>query len=90
MKTMTLQNEILAVELDGTRPVVLGYQHRPTGTRMDGARPDGALTVNGKPCGWSEWAISVVADKSHAACTYDASHAEKEWRLRYCRSWKFR
>jgi hypothetical protein len=83
VKTITLQNKILAVELDGAKPVVLGYLHRPSGTRMGGARPEGVLTVNGKPCGWSEWAISVAADKSHAACTYDASHAEEGWRLRF-------
>jgi hypothetical protein len=58
--SITLANETLSVSLDSERPIVLGWEHHPTGVKMGGASNRGLLVVNGAPVPWSDWKTTVT------------------------------
>ncbi len=58
--SIVLTSQTLEVSLDAERPMVLGYSHKPTGVKMDGAGNRGLLVVNGVPVPWSEWKTRVT------------------------------
>jgi hypothetical protein len=83
MKTLDLENGELAVELDAGRPMVLGYRVKPGGTRMDGARTEGALLLNGNAAPWAQWETSSSVDAERKAALYALRHSETGWELRF-------
>jgi hypothetical protein len=81
MDNLALDNAKLAVELDPRRPAVLGYRVKPSGLRLDGARPEGVLRINGQIVPWSQW--QVAAKSEGGAVVYDLRHGQAQWRLSF-------
>lgn len=56
---LELAGEVLKVAMDSRRPVVLGYEHRPSGSKFPGTDGRGVLMINGNRVRWQRWQIDV-------------------------------
>jgi Endo-alpha-N-acetylgalactosaminidase len=65
---IALTNPNLRVLFDPERPIVLGYEHFPSGTAFGGGNVEGRLAINGEAIPWNEWRIQVETNAS--ALTY--------------------
>lgn len=81
---LVLRNNLVCVTLDPEQPIVLGYEHNPSGLAFDGASRAGRLTINGAAVAWEQWETTVTAAGDSA--TYRMHHATLNLGL----TWQYR
>ncbi len=62
-----LENAILRVEVDPTRPLVRHYHHLVSGQHFAGAGEEGILRLNGQAAPWEAWALSARCAEGKAS-----------------------